>query len=284
MSRSIIVGDKLIIKHNAGFFSNCSVILSEISKYHILKNKLPTLVTDQTFKLYKDKNIDVDIFNNFFKLYKDIDVDIFNNFNVSEFKTSNQFNDYTCIEYEYVNKLTNLYFSPTKEVLDIKNYLIQKYKIDLKNTISIYYRGNDKISETNIPRYEEMLHKIDQVVSLNPNKKLLLQTDEIDFYEYVKNSYPNIISIEENKMIKKSNHTGVHFTLKPGEKTKKAQILLSTVLILSESSSLITNSGNVAMWICLYRGNNENVYQYLNPKNGFNPYNISSDNLWIEKK
>ena len=32
-----------------------------------------------------------------------------------------------------------------------------------------------------------------------------------------------------------------------------------------QCKKLILNSGNVAMWICLYRGNAEGVNQYLNP-------------------
>ena len=39
------------------------------------------------------------------------------------------------------------------------------------------------------------------------------------------------------------------------------------MLIISESNVVVLNSGNVGLWVCLYRENNNNVYQYLSPKN-----------------
>ena len=119
-----------------------------------------------------------------------------------------------------------------------------------------------------------MLNKIKEIVNSNPNKKLLIQTDEIDFFQFIKNIYPNCFFIEENKMIKKSK-TAIQFTLKNGEKIINAQTFLATTLILSECSELIINSGNVGMWICLFRGNNKNVHQYLNP------FNSNMINKWF---
>ena len=50
---------------------------------------------------------------------------------------------------------------------------------------------------------------------------------------------------------------------------------------------IVSTSGNCSKWMVFYRGNANNVYQYLNPKqyiyNQLNKdYNPNKTNFWIE--
>lgn len=45
--------------------------------------------------------------------------------------------------------------------------------------------------------------------------------------------------------------------------------------LMSESSEVILNSGNVGLWICLLRKNSNNVHQYLSK------INQNSEATWL---
>jgi hypothetical protein len=253
----------LKVTHNAGFFSCCTIRLMEIINFHNKNNKLPIVDSSEQWYYYKDFE-EIDITRKFFE-NKDLP-----HYVKPEILTSsddeNQFSDFSLINYSYVTNLLDTYFSPTKDIINFKNFLIEKYGIDINKTISICYRGNDKSRETILPSYEEMLSKIVELKNKYPDHKLLIQTDELEFLDFILNKYPNSIVIDETKKINKSN-TAIQHIIPKGERVENAQKFLSVMLLISETSKIILNSGNVGMWICLYRGNNNGVFQYLNPIN-----------------
>ena len=67
----------------------------------------------------------------------------------------------------------------------------------------------------------------------------------------------------------------VQFYIRPGQKILHAQYFLAIMQILSKCSNVILNSGNVGLWICLFRGNMDNVTQYLSP------LNTNTENPWL---
>jgi hypothetical protein len=256
------MNNRIVCDHNAGFFSCCTVRMMRIVDFY-KKNKIyPIVDSSNQWGFYKDKP--GDITNLFFKEKseeREIDTKIgYYDQNDSELS------DYKLLDFKNLNFLVEKYFSPSDEVIKIYNYLVEKYKIDFDKTIAVCYRGNDKQKETNIPTYSEMMEKIDELVSKFPDHKLLIQSDEIDFYENVMKKYPNIIYFKEVVKIKKDNFSAVQYNIPAGERTSQAMIFLAIVNLLSKCSKLILNSGNVSMWITLYRGTSNNVYQYLNHK------------------
>ena len=92
---------------------------------------------------------------------------------------------------------------------------------------------------------------------------LLIQSDEIDFIDYIKSYYPESIIIEEIKKIKKSP-LAIQYTINSGNKLSQSQLFLAIMKIISKTSKIILNSGNVGLWCCLFRGNSIGVYQYVN--------------------
>ena len=131
-----------------------------------------------------------------------------------------------------------------------------------------------------------MIEKIIELKSENPNFQLLIQSDEIDFYESVIEKFPDAIYIQEILKMKKNWNSPIQYHIPIGHRVNQAKIFHAILLILSRCEKIILNSGNVGMWICLYRGNSIGVHQYLNQKEyiygELNPnYNIH-DNKWIE--
>jgi hypothetical protein len=253
--------NKLVIKHsnNAGFFSHSGVRLKKIIDFYNENLVFPEVDSSQQYFFYKDSDEDITD-----KLFKTKDI-------VSELKPTDyaktnegdQFIDFSLVNYDFVSFFIDKYFSPSDVVISMENYMYQKYNIDCKNTIAVCYRGNDKSTETNIPTYEEMGEKIKEVRSKYPNHKLLIQSDEVEFYYYIMDNFDNFIFIDETVKINKSK-IAVQNTIILGYRLINAQIFLAVMQIISKCDKIITNSGNVGMWICLYRGNADGVYQYLN--------------------
>jgi len=159
--------------------------------------------------------------------------------------------------------LVKKYFTPSKQVKDYIDNLILKYNINFDNTCCIFFRGLDKFTETRLCDYSEYNAHIKSVIEKNPNIKLLIQTDETEFLDYMKENYPDNMFYfkDEIRHLNKSktlveNHFG---------NTEYFQMnFLAIVNIMSKCKYIVCNSSNVSLWIVLYREHNKNISQYLN--------------------
>ena len=260
------------MNHDAGFFSVCNINLRTILGYYSEKKQFCLIDTESQWNHYKDKS--ENIYGKFFSFKEDLfDVEVKR---FSESNDEDQFSDYGLINYDFVSPFVQKYFSPNNEVISIKEFLIGKYNLNPSKTICVCYRGNDKMKETNLPTYQDMESKLNEVVIKNPDHQVLIQSDEKEFCEYFKNKNNNFIVIDEIDKINSTPYSAIQYTIPQGNKIRNAQTFLSIMMIMSESDILITNSGNVGMWICLYRGNNKNVHQFLSPKGTTEKYWISN--------
>jgi len=281
----------------SGFFSTCTVTLNQIiEKYHE-DCEFPDISTTSLMSWYKeDEFADSDIWCEFFKpkdpkilnqedLPSKIIFTDFMEYPDGDFTYLGQFSPYKSINYKEISPVINSYFSPSLRVKERVNFFLKKYGIDQDETIGICYRGNDKAKETNQPSYEEYKEKIEKVLEQNPKCKLLIQTDEREFLDYVTSLYPESIFIQEIPVIHKNRELQVGWTVENGGRTNFAINYMAIAQILSRCKKLILNSGNIAMWICLYRGNAEGVNQYLNPIKHFYlndyKYYFESENKWF---
>lgn len=272
------MNNSIKILNNNGFFSCCTERLRNAIKYYNSYKVLPMIDSSYQWGGYKDENIDIT--NKFF-----INNDSYS-FEIAEFEFTksiqeDQFSDYGLINFDHVKHFILKYFSVSNEVYEIKNKLIDKYQLDLNKTLSVYYRGNDKINETNIPTYEEFLEIIKMRLDNSDFNTILIQSDEKEFFDFMSDKFENLVFFDE--MIKSNkgdfNNMG---KIPHGKKTFHAQLFLSIILIISESNSIIMNSCNTSMWISLFRGSVRNVSQYLNPKEYI--YGVKNNNFDLIKE
>lgn len=175
-----------------------------------------------------------------------------------------QFTDYSKVDYEHITPLISKYFHPAKNIKDIINNIEKKYNLTYENICVLFYRGNDKITETELCGYDEYLKYANQIIIKNPNISFLIQSDETEFIEFMTTKFPNnsFYFKDEIRHIKKCNSTvdiEMHSEIK--EFSKK---YLAITIIMSKCKYIICGSGNCSIWIMLYRGNAENVIQNLN--------------------
>jgi hypothetical protein len=261
----------LKINHNAGFFSTCSIkLLSIIGAFNNIK-RLPNIVdSSEQFSLYKGLSDD-DITFEYFEHYDNINTHPFIYTTDVDYKVDKQFFYYKLLAYNDICPFIQKFFSPSTQIQNIIQTIETKYNIDYTNICVLFYRGNDKITETELSgykakptAYDRVIEKANQILSENPNILFLIQSDETEFIDVITQNFPSnsFYFKDETRHMNKQNssvdlifkETNLHFS----------KLYLAITIIMSKCKYVVCgSSGNCSIWITFYRGNADNVYQYL---------------------
>lgn len=232
---------ELKVKHDWGFFSNCTVALYEINNFIKENNLNPELDMSKSFSWYRDSNGEIDVYKLCFS--QSFAKERINTF---EFKPSEHDNNlhlkrrrgrrkimredsfymahrmYTNTFIQSALPIVKRYFSPSEYILNLKEQYIQKYSIDTKNTLAICYRGTDKKCE--IPTLDFNLYTDYSKGVLNKNKNLtnvLVQSDQSQFVNFCKDELSKWNVIQINEIPTTSSRRQISFIT-----SKKQDILL----------------------------------------------------------
>jgi len=256
--------DILKITHNAGFFSCCSVGLHFIVKFFNENKFLPSDV-DRSYQFdgYKETH-DQDLSKLFYNK---------NNFDIKyenfvDFFHEKQFEKYSELDFNILSCFVKKYYDVSDIILNKVFEIQQRIGVNYENIIAICYRGNDKCSETRIGGYDTYIEQINMVYEKMNDPVIFIQTDELEFLEKIKEKYTNVFYLDEIPIIKKNTSLAIQHTIPnyTKEKFEFALNFLASVIFMSKCGHLITHSGNVGLWIAMYRGNFNNSFQFLNEK------------------
>ena len=263
----------LVVNHNAGFFSCYTIRLLNILEYFNKNKKCPkTVDSSRQFMDYKNNNIQ-DFTNEYIKLNEHLTIEYNKIIKITDEGREEQFSNYKNINFKDIEPFIKKYFSPSDNILKIVHQLENNYILDYSNLAVFYYRGTDKKIETNLCDFNSYFEKAIQIKKNNPTIKFLITSDEIRIINLFKNKFPDVIVFEE--LSNNMNRSFIH-----------SQLMLSTVLIMSKAKYFICTSGNVSLWVTLFRGNNTNLHQYLSPKDYTygvknNNFGINNNTFWI---
>ena len=256
--------------HNGGFFSCCTVRLYNIMNYYNEHQSLPEIVdSSDHFELYKPehlKNIHYDILPEYFESRNSPDISgtsvsmkhgsIWVHFNV-------QFEQYQGLNFEVLSQFVDRYFTPTESIQNRMENLKSKYQIDYEKTCVLFFRGNDKVTETWVCRYDEIIHHAKQVLEKQPGIKFLIQSDETEFIETMMQTFPNhsfYLKDEIRHMPKQMSSVDLQF---PETNYEFSKNFLAIMLMISKCKHVIMNGlGNCQLWITLFRKCCEGVRWY----------------------
>ena len=250
--------------HNAGFFSNCtSCLVNLIESIEHFKDTNIELNTSNTFKLYKNLQKNGDIGLEYFKKAdKSIKLNII--FEKGTKVESGMFIlPYKTLLFDKFAPYIKKYFSVSVQVTNIINMMEKKYKIDYDNTCCVFFRGLDKFVETGIPEYDIFCNKAKEVTKNDKSIKFLLQSDETEFFDYAKNIFENNLIFNQEIRHMKHSKTILENSLNKNDNFKYSLYFLAIVIIMSRCKYVICNTSNVSLWISLFRGNTNNLHQYL---------------------
>ena len=253
----------LVIYHTAGFFSCCTIKLHNILEFFNKYKCLPQYIDCRAqFKDYK-VNLSDDITHEFFSYTNDV-IPHNKNVTIIDGDVENQFANYKDLHFSELNPFIKKYFLPSADVQLCTKNILSKYNINVSNTCAVFYRGNDKSKETTQPSYEEIVDKTRKVIYGHPELQLLVQTDEIEFLEFFLSHFPKALVIDEVPKIKKQR-ASIQHVLAPEDKLVATKNFVATIHIMSQCKYVVHTSGNGEMWMALYRGHANGLFQYSKP-------------------
>jgi hypothetical protein len=259
----------LSVNHQYGFFSFCSRLLEEIILYFNKHQGLPEgIYTRDNLTWYKPQyKWNESIFNDYFQENRNSSI-VYTT--PVEFSNDVQYSDFKSLEYNKLIPFIIKYFTPTSEIMHYVSEIETKYSLnDYDNICCLFYRGNDKASETNLAPYEDFVNIGKIILERQPNIKFLIQSDEIEFLVRMIHEFPNHILL----------HDYIRYISKCGSQVDKLNIgndsnyifskyFVAITCIMSKCKYVICNSGNCALWITFFRGHAKGVLQY-------------KDNIWV---
>lgn len=255
------------VSHNHGFFSCCSVILNSLVDYFNKNKNLPIILdTSDCFSLYKKwvNNLcsNNDITYHFFKNYNLQHITI-NHTNDIYFNHCQQFYNYRDINFKDLQPFINKFFQPSDDIFEIIDDIETKYCLyDYSNICTIFYRGNDKSIEIMLGDYNGYVERAKTILQSNPKTIFIVQSDELEFIDLFKKTFPKknlIIFNDEIRYIPRVNTSVDLIDLKSNYNFSKNFLAITN--IMSKSKYIICNTGNCSLWILLYRGHTNNLYQ-----------------------
>jgi hypothetical protein len=254
---------ELTITHNAGFFSCCSVRLHDIVNFFNIHKRLPSTINySSQFASYKinqhDPNEDLNSL-----LFKDKQSYNIKFVNKIDYDHNYQFTAYNQLDLKNITPFIYKYFSLSDNIEKYNKKLEEKYNIEYDNTASVFYRGNDKSTETTIAPYTEFFNKCQQIYNKNKQIRFLIQTDEVEFRDEFQQNFERSFFFEEMPCIRSNKKIALQHLIIPDQRHIFAQRILSSTSIISKCKHLVTHSGNCGIWAVLLRGNTVNVHQYL---------------------
>jgi hypothetical protein len=171
---------------------------------------------------------------------------------------------YKDLRFDKLNPYVQNYFAPSDTVIRKQEELVRNYKIDFENTIGLWYRGTDKWIEVPTISPDYYIRVARRLLAENHNLRLLVQTDQEQARDrFLKEFKERAFYISEMPVTKSLASLGVDH----GEASNFdfGTTLLAVANIIAKCRYLITHTGNVSLWLCLFRGTAENTCQ-LRPR------------------
>jgi len=243
---------------NCGFYSNQTqafLSLLILLSHGIEPNTINYSMGFKRFK--KDKNRD--IFSDFYKIDFTKKIKLFKKHPLLD-ENKKQFGLY---DFDYYNQIVNKFFNPSDLILDRKRFLLQKYNINPKETISILYRGTDKYTEVRLSSPENYLNVVKQLLQITKLNKVLVQTDQTQVLDYFKSELGDIVvSFDETPSTSGLDAMNTVIENEGKDTMDWMQWFDAALRCVSECSYVINHTGNCGLWMNLYRGSIDNVFQF----------------------
>lgn len=257
----VVVGDRIIIKHNSGLFSNCSVSLHGIIKFFNERHRLPGAVDfNQCFANFNEPGAGIpNVYERYFNPDPEVEIKFRSRI---EFPLFSLF-DYRKERFRAVAPFVQRYFRPSDAVMAKRSALSAGLGVDASHLLTICYRGTDKFRDTNLGSFDTFLDRAEDILQKEPTLSVLIQTDQSQFLDRARMRLGKVLVFDE--LPRTETNTVMHRIVDRG-KVDWTQTFIGAVHFIAQSKYLVLHTGNVARWICLYRGQADRVLQFYHPK------------------
>lgn len=246
--------------HNSGLFSNCSTTLEDILALSRAKGKVARIDYSQGMGLYKDRP-DRDVYPRFFERNGVFDCPPGLTFNSLDVHTP-----YSRLPLAELHAAVDCFFKPSGEAEALAKAWADEARLDLTNTLAIYYRGTDKGKEIELAPIEAYLKAAREIDDKTGRRRaILIQTDQMQAREAVVKAFgarARFFSAMPVTRRAKGIHKQWLQRLAAGGGEASGLQMLAAVLALSRCAEVVLTTSNVGAWVAFYRGHARGLHQF----------------------
>jgi hypothetical protein len=257
--------DTLHSQRNAGFFSNCSVALWNLSELHSRHGRQPSrLDFSKAFGSYRNAAQAAAATDLYPLFFAPPDPTAVKAAPLPQIPWINHHGLYRFLDYGAIGPALARYFQPSARALALEAELIARHGIDLAKTIAVVYRGTDKGIEVKLAAPQAYLEQARKLLAANPGHRVLIQTDELRVRELFMNELGSRCFFLPEMPV--STSAAVVHDLDDAalrlDRSEFGLLLVAVTHLLSRCDLIVNHTGNMALWICLYRGHGKRVVQF----------------------
>ena len=243
-------------RRDAGFFSLCSTSLFDLTQIDAHVHRISSR---RLFREYSSHNFwSGDLWSRFFRQPINSEFELPQD--RTRFSHLHHHSAYRDVNLANYGPFLKKYFTPSHQVLDRKEYFLGKYGLEENNTIAVNIRGTDKHTEVESPPISTYLALAEEAVSREPGSKILLVTDQQQYIDIFRSNFKSgLVSFDE--LPTTFGDVVIHKELKKNERDDFGLNFLAAVLLISKSRTVITHTGNGALWTSLFRGGTAGLTQ-----------------------
>lgn len=259
---------------NAGFFSNCTVTLWSLLALLRARRPVKRIDFSQAFSRYRDPAPlagQTDLYPFFFTT-RPADAAALQSAPILGWglgergyqRHPDHHSVYRFLNYRVYRPYVRAYFEPSAEVKSILAGWERKYHLSYGRLVAVCYRGTDKWKEVALADPSRYLEATRRLLAREKEFKVLIQTDQASVRKAFQDEFGSrCLCFEEMP----ASEDGISLDRKPGtmmdgSRVRWAQALLAATIAVSRCRLIVNHTGNMALWICLFRGNADGMLQF----------------------
>jgi hypothetical protein len=243
-----------------GFFSNCTTALWALTDLAYEGLSPRKIECTKGWGMYCDRaaNPNLDVYPVFFK------PDIYQNYELWGKLPRFVHGRHAKNTMERWSPFVKRWFNPSDRVLEKVDNYTKLYDFKPEQTMGVFYRGTDKKFEIQISAFNRYKLALKKLLTRHSDFRIFIQTDQEQFRDYLTREFGSRCFFLDELPVAKGN-TGLHFLMDEELQIDRVEYgvrVLAATFLMSMCKVLINCTGNMGLWITLYRGGTWGMHQF----------------------
>lgn len=259
-SRNFVENDgaALALKHDSGFFSNCSVLLMHLAR----AATHPALIdVSESFSHFRAEGSSFEWNRYFCPPPGGLEGSSLTWPRSRVARRLPHHSTYRLIDFTTTSTIIQNYFALNPYVVSRADEILTSFlPVPLDQVLVVCVRGTDKSTEVRQSSIHRYVRKARRLMRRHKNLRVWVQTDQAQIRNFLllqlggRAFSIDVLPVTED-------HTVIHRTQEIANKDSFTRDLLAITWLMSQAHRVITYTGNVGYWITLFRGNSSRLHQ-----------------------
>lgn len=267
--------DSLYSAWNYGFFSNCTVTLWNMFEVHLASGRLPSRIdyslAFSSFRNPEQVRLKSDLYPLFFKPNPNAPIPNAPTSRERKYPNYPNYPDYPdhhglyrFLNYSCLNPFIDKYSTPSDQVVKLRELLVRRYDINPSMTLAVVYRGTDKHKEVMLASPDAFLDLARRLLTRHPGYRLWIQTDELEVRKMFCTAFGQSCFYLDEMPCSSSGRVvhGLQDEELNIDRSEFGILLVAVNSLLAQVDIVVNHTGNMGLWLCLFRGHARGVWQF----------------------